>query len=121
MASTTEATRAAFETYRRLVEAKDYEALARIFADDAIMVAYSKANPPGSGTVRSGRDAIMNVWRETPKELKHQVDDEVIGENRFAFALTCTYPSGQKVFGTYITDLKDGKIVRQVAAEAWDE
>ena len=37
------------------------------------------------------------------------------------FSYWCDYPNGQKVFGVHICEVHDGKITREVVAEAWDE
>lgn len=37
-----------------------------------------------------------------------------------AFTQACTYPDRAKVFCASVLELEDGKIVRQIAVQAWD-
>jgi hypothetical protein len=53
--------------------------------------------------------------------MTHRVGDEVVGENRVAFNEACEYPDGAKVLTAMTLDVQDGKVVRQVNVEAWDE
>ncbi len=53
--------------------------------------------------------------------MTHHVEDEVVGESRIAFNEACEYPDGTKVLAATTLDLREGKIVRQVSVEAWDE
>jgi hypothetical protein len=42
-------------------------------------------------------------------------------ESRIAFNEACEYPDGTRVLGAQTLELRDGKVVRQVNVEAWDE
>jgi hypothetical protein len=53
--------------------------------------------------------------------MTHSVENEVVGDNRIAFFEACEYPDGTHVLGAETLELRDGKIVRQVNVEAWDE
>lgn len=53
--------------------------------------------------------------------LETRVGDAVVGEDRLAFAVTCRYPTGECVYEHAMIDVRDGRIVRQVGVEAWDE
>ncbi len=44
-----------------------------------------------------------------------------LGSAQVAKSPPCTYPTGEKVVGVHIFDLREGKIVRETSAEAWDE
>jgi nuclear transport factor 2 (NTF2) superfamily protein len=55
------------------------------------------------------------------REMTHRVENEVVGENRIAFNEACEYADGTRVLGAETFDVRDGKIVRQVNVEAWDE
>jgi hypothetical protein len=49
------------------------------------------------------------------------VADEVVTANRVAFSVDCVFPDGKRIFEHVIAHLEDGKIVRQVDVEAWDQ
>ena len=53
--------------------------------------------------------------------MTQRVEDEVIGEGRVAFNEACEYPDGTRVLTATTLEVRDGKIVRQVNVEAWDE
>ncbi len=111
----------ALEALRAAVARKDYDALESCYADDAVAVSYSERNRPSSAEELRGRKAIVAAYREAPAELKHELTDEVAGEERFAFTMKCTYPTGELVMWTAICEVRDGLITRQVGVEAWDQ
>jgi len=123
MAVTSEQTAASISrALREALERRDINAVRDLYADDAVAVTYSERNRPSSAEELRGRHAIEEMWREVERRnLTEEVLEEVVGENRFALTLQCTYPSGEKVIGTYICEVRDGKVVRQKGAEAWDE
>jgi hypothetical protein len=92
------------------------------YADDAVVIAYSERNRPSSARRIEGR-AEIDAWVHDfmSRNLTHTISDEVVSDNRFACTETCVYPTGEHVIGAYICDVRDGKIVRQVGAEALDE
>ena len=117
------AARATFDALRETLERSDIDAVMELFADDATMTTYSERSRPSSAEELRGKEAIGEVWREIERRnLTEKVTDAVVGDDRFAFALLCIYPTGERVFGTYICQLRDdGRIARVTGAEAWDE
>jgi hypothetical protein len=53
--------------------------------------------------------------------MTHRVENEVIGEDRAAFNIACQYPDGGLVYCAGMLEVRDGKIVREVGIQAWDE
>ncbi len=53
--------------------------------------------------------------------MTYRIENEVIDEDRVTFDVTCRYPDGKRVLCAAMLDLRDGKIVKEVAVEAWDE
>jgi hypothetical protein len=53
--------------------------------------------------------------------MTHNVIATVVGEDAFAMREACLYPDGCRVMGHLMAELRDGKIVRQVNLDAWDE
>lgn len=119
--SVTATAQTALEAFAAAVARKDYDALESCYADEAVVVSYSERNRPSSAEVLRGPKAIVGVYKEAPAELRHELTDEVAGEERFAFTMKCTYPSGELVIWTAICHVEDGLITRQVGVEAWDE
>lgn len=110
------------EAMKEALERGDIDAVRDLYAGDAVAVTYSERNRPSSAEELRGREAIEEMWREVERRnLSEKVLQEVAGEDRFALELQCTYPTGEKVIGTYICEVRGGKIVRQRGAEAWDE
>jgi ketosteroid isomerase-like protein len=108
--------------YRAALHAHDEQRLLRVYADDAVVVAYSERSRPASPQRIEGREAI-DAWLTDvmSRNLTHTVNDELAAGDRFAFRETCVYPSGENVVGTYVCKVRDGQIVEQVGVEAWDE
>jgi hypothetical protein len=107
---------------RTALQSHDEQAFVDAYADDAEVIAYSERNRPGSARSIKGRGEIEAWVRDfMSRNLQHSVGDEVIAGDRFAYTERCLYPTGENVVGIYICDVRDGKIVRQVGAEAWDE
>ena len=52
--------------------------------------------------------------------MTHAVDIVAIGDDALGFSVRCTYPDGTRVVCVATAQLRDGAIVRQVAAQAWD-
>ena len=53
--------------------------------------------------------------------MTHRVENEVIGEDRVAFNEACEYPDETRVLAAMTLEVRNGKVVRQVHVEAWDE
>lgn len=114
-------TKQVFQSFKRAAEAKDLAALVELYADNAELVDVNKRQPPGSPMRLRGRDELRKMYEGVPRELEHHVEDEVLGDDKMAFSYRCDYPNGQKVFGVHICEVRNGKITREVVAEAWDE
>ena len=110
-----------FDAFRAALDAKDYEAAESLYAEDATFVSYSERNRPSGAETLRGPKAIVDGFRAAPPDLEHELLDEVIGEDRFAFTLRCVYPTGELVMATSICDVRDGLITRQTGVETWDE
>ncbi len=111
-----------FEVLRHAIEESDFEALTGLYADDAELRMVNKNCPPSMSSLLRGKAAIADLLHDIcGREMTHHVEDEVIGEDRVAFNEVCEYPDGVKVLGATTMDLRDGKIVRQLNVEVWDE
>jgi hypothetical protein len=111
-----------FEALRRAIEESDAETLIGFYADDAEVRTVNKNATPSSPQVLRGKEDISGYLRDVrSREMTHRVENEVVGEGRVSFFEACEYPDGTRVLGAETLELRDGKIVRQVNVEAWDE
>jgi hypothetical protein len=111
-----------FEVLRRAIEGRDAETLAGLYADDAEVLTINRNSTPSTPAVLRGKEEIGEYLRDVcSREMTHRVENEVVAEDRIAFQEACEYPDGVRVLGAETLEVRDGKIVRQVNIEAWDE
>lgn len=111
-----------FEAMRHAIEKRDAETLVGFYAEDAELHTVNRNSTPNSPEVLRGKEQIAQHLRDVcGREMTHRVEDEVIGKDRIAFNEACEYPDGTRVLGAENLQVRDGKIVRQVSIEAWDE
>ena len=69
-----------------------------------------------------GKDAIAEYNRDlTGRDMTHRVESLVVADDAAAFGDACEYPDGTRVYCAATLELRDGRIVRQVCVQAWDE
>jgi hypothetical protein len=106
---------------RQAIEARDRRTLTSFYADDAVMQIIDRDNPPSRPREIRGRDAISTYYDDVcGRAMTHRVEDGIAADNRLAFTQACTYPDGKQVLCSTTLQLADGRIVRQVAVQAWD-
>jgi hypothetical protein len=111
-----------FETLRRAIEGRDADTLVGFYADDAEVLTVNRNSTPSSPQTMRGKEEIGSYLRDVcGREMTHRVENEVVGDGRIAFQEACEYPDGVRVLGAETLEVRDGKIVRQVNVEAWDE
>ena len=111
-----------FEVLRRAIEGRDAETLLGLYAEDAEFLTINRNTTPSSPLVLRGKEEIGEYLRDvSSREMIHKVENEVVGQDRISFQEACEYPDGVRVLGAGTLDLREGKIVRQVNVEAWDE
>ncbi len=111
-----------FEAMRRAIEERDAETLVGFYAEDAELRTINRNSPPSSPMMLRGKEQIAQHLRDVcSREMTHRVQDEVVGEARIAFNEACEYPDGTRVLGAENLEVRDGRIIRQVSVEAWDE
>lgn len=111
-----------FEALRRGIEHSDAEALIDLYAGNAEVHIVNRRTPPSSPHVLRGKEEISEYLREGyAAEMTHRVENEVLGADRVAFNIACRYPNGLRVLTATTLEVRDGKIVREVDLEAWDE
>jgi ketosteroid isomerase-like protein len=106
---------------KRAVEARDAEALASMYADNALLLVIDRDNPPSSPRRLTGKAAISSYFTDVcGRDMTHMIENGVASGNRLAFTQSCTYADGTKVFCSAMLDLKSGKIAQQTVVQAWD-
>src|SRR4051812_7318463 len=111
-----------FEILRRAYEERDPELAISLYADDAEVRIVDHTNPPSSPFELRGKEQIAGYLRDVlSREMTHRVENEVIGEDRVAFNVECQYPEGGRVLCAGTLEVHDGKIVRDVSVQAWEE
>jgi hypothetical protein len=100
---------------RTLVDGRSF------YAEDAQWIEYKPSAPPrapihmiGKAQIKAFIEAVLG------SDLEITLADEVVGDERAAFSLTCSSPDGKRVYEQVIVQLRGGKVVRQVDVEAWD-
>jgi hypothetical protein len=111
-----------FEVMRRAIEQLDADLLVSLYADEAEMRTVNRYTTPSSPKVLKGKEEISEHLRDVcGRAMTHRVENEVVGEDRVAFNEACEYPDGTRVLCAATLEVSDGKIIRQVNVEAWDE
>ncbi len=111
-----------FETLHHSIEQLDAEALIGLYADDAEMRSVNRYSPPSSTEVLRGKEEIAEHLRNVcGQDIQARVEREVVGEDRMAYMLALEYPDGTRLLCATVLDVRDGKIVREVGVQAWDE
>lgn len=109
------------EAVGRAVEQRGAEGLADFLADDVEWTEVDQRTPPASPALHRGREQVLELFREAESRgIRSAIDDGFVTGDRAAFALRCTYPSGEAVLGNALCQLRAGKIVRWSAVQAWD-
>src|SRR3954463_1364843 len=121
MAATTTST-FDLDALSRSIEERDVATQLALFADNAELVGYDKDHPPASPQSARGKEEIGKVLADVfSRDMKHRVFGAVVNGDRAAYGIECEYPDGNRVTCAALLDLRDGKIVRQVGLQAWDE
>ncbi len=106
---------------RHAIENRDGATLARFYADDAVLRIVDQLHPPSGPMEIKGSKAIAKYFDDVcGRAMTHSVDFGITEGERLAFLENCTYPDGKRVCCSATLELKNGKIVREVAVQAWD-
>ncbi len=106
---------------RRAIESRDGQTLTNFYADDAVLRVIDQNNPPSHPLEVTGRDAIAAYYADLcGRAMTHRVETAVAVSDRLAFTQACTYPEGGRVVCAAMLELRDGRIARHLAVQAWD-
>jgi ketosteroid isomerase-like protein len=108
--------------HKRAIEQRDAAALLATYAPDAEVVLCDHVNQPSAPRVLRGTDEIQ-AWIEDVcgRDMTHHVQHSVQDDNGAAFTEACSYPDGTNVLCATVLQISDGRIVRQVGVQTWDE
>jgi len=106
---------------KHAIENREAKTLIGFYADNASMKIIDRDHPPSKPMELTGKSEIARYYEDVcGRAMTHRVDAVVADAERLAFTQACAYPDGARVFCTAMADLAEGKIVRQVAVQAWD-
>jgi ketosteroid isomerase-like protein len=118
---TVESQTALVSLLKRAIEGRDAKTLTALYADDALLRIIDQENPPSKPRDIKGREAIAAYYDDVcGRAMSHRIDAATATDEALSFTQLCTYPDGAKVFCAAMLELKDGRIVRQTAVQAWD-
>ena len=107
---------------KHAIEGRDAKALASFYDDNAVLRIIDRDNSPSKPRELRGKGAIAAYYDDVcGRAMSHRIEAGVTDGNQLAFTQVCTYPEGGKVVCAAMLELRDGKIVRQTAVQAWDE
>jgi hypothetical protein len=115
---------------RSALQGKDLDALAHVFAGDAVLEELSSLNPPAHPSVSEGREAIIErLKNETFRDPisgwsrrleSTEVVDGVETDDALAFTEVRTYAAGDRAIAQHLARKRDGLIVHDRMVVAWD-
>lgn len=109
-------------TVRTALEGSDAETLIGLYADDAELQVMDSRHQPSSPLVFRGKAAIAGYWHEVcSRQMTHVVERIAHDADTLAYSEACRYPDGTRVQCIAFLDIANGKIVRQVGVQTWDE
>lgn len=104
------------------LERCDVNKMMALYDDNAELSIIDHNHPPSSPRVLSGKQAISEYFKDVLSHpLSHHVEGVVMANSHMAFTDSCEYPDGSRVYTSSMATLKDGKIVKEVDVQAWDE
>ena len=107
---------------KRAIEGRDAKALAGFYDDNAVLRIIDHDNSPSKPRELRGKAAIAAYYDDVcGRAMTHRMESGITDGKQLAYTQVCTYPEGGRVFCAAMLELKDGKIVRQTAVQAWDE
>jgi hypothetical protein len=110
------------DVLHRAHEQRDAEAMIALYADDAEVRIVDSSRPPRRPLVLRGKQAISELLRDiNSRPMTHRIEQKVVGENALSLTVACEYSEGTRVLATEVYELQNGKIVRQVTVQAWDQ
>ena len=109
------------DALRRAFQDRDARILSSLYSDDATLEFVDAEHTPSRPQRIQGREAVdAHIAELFAREMTHAVEDVAIGDDTLGYSIRCAYPDGTRVLCVATAKLHDGRITRQVAAQAWD-
>ncbi len=104
------------------LERCDVNKIMALYDDNAELSIIDHDHPPSAPRVLSGKQAISDYFKDIlSRPLSHHVDDVLLADSHMAFTDSCEYPDGSRVYTSSMATMKDGRIIKEVDVQAWDE
>jgi ketosteroid isomerase-like protein len=116
---------------RKAIASNDVEALAELYAEDAVLEEVSNLHPPAHPNVARGRDAIRGRFEV---DLTHDpiggwsrslrssaLLDAIETEEAIAFTEERVYAAGDRVIAQHVARKRGGRIAHDRVLVAWDQ
>jgi SnoaL-like domain len=109
-------------TFTQAVEERDASTQLAMYAEDAEVTLVDRVSQPGAPRVLHGRGEIQ-PWIEDVcgRDMSHRVQHTVQDETGAAFTEACRYPDGTGVVCATVLEIDNGRVIRQIGVQAWDE
>ncbi len=106
----------------RALESHDLNTLMSLYDDNAELRVVDQGHPPSTPLEFKGKEAIEQYFSDVfSRRLNHEILQEVASDGSLAFTEDCEYPDGAHVLTNSMLELENGKIIREVDVQAWDE
>jgi ketosteroid isomerase-like protein len=107
---------------RSAIEKGDADTLIGMYADNAEVKVMDKLHQPSHPLVFHGKEEVAGYWQDVcGRAMSHKVERIARDGDTIAYSEACRYPDGTQVQCLAFLDIEDGKIVRQVGVQTWDE
>jgi hypothetical protein len=111
-----------FAALKRGLEERDADVQLGLYDEHAEVRLVDRIHTPRAPHLIRGRDEIREWLQDVcSRDMTHDVQTPVVADAAVAFTETCRYPDGTNVLCATVLELADGRIVRQVAVQVWDE
>ena len=106
---------------RRAYSTRDAAGLAALYAPDATIEIVDAVHTPSQPSVLSGGEALLAHFEDVfARDMTHQLDIVAVSPQAVGYSLRCSYADGTRVVCGGTSVVRDGRIVREVAVQAWD-
>jgi hypothetical protein len=111
-----------FGEFKRALEERDGAGQLALYAPDAEITLIDRIHTPAAPRVLRGREEIRTWLGDIcERDMTHSIDMQLVGDGGAAFTEACRYADGTNVLSVAVLEIRDDRIARQVAVQAWDE
>lgn len=104
------------------IEARDADALIRLYADDAHVLVVDPHHPPRRPMTLQGTQAVTAWIRDNCSlNITHHIVEQINAGDMIAFTDEGRYPDDAQVWSTSTATVQDGLITQQRVVLVWDD